>query len=401
MAEEYGNLPFDEQIEFFRQKLSLPTRSWRDIQRGQHARAFVVAGAMRDELLADLRRAVDKGIADGTTLEQFRKDFRDIVRRRGWTGWTGEGSAAGEAWRTRVIYDTNLRTSYHAGRYQQQKEAAEDRPYWRYRHSHASEDPREEHLSWDGKVLPHDDPWWSSHYPPNGWGCQCYVETLAERDLKRLGKDGPDERPTDPSDTTGIDEGWDYNVGEAAWGRAQTERLVEQYDGGREWESMDGTDYTHYGRPATLPASEDGEVGERLEDEEAVVRPLRSVLGGASKTFEVDAGDTRYPLHVDAEVLGRHVPVDRSPFLPLLPRLAEAPQEVWANFERSKRTGKVALRMRLIKVVETPDKDRPMALVADAQGGTLVAWTFLPYRQRSLNNIRRGRLLHAADEEEE
>ena len=30
---------------------------------------------------------------------------------------------------------------------------------------------------------------------PNGWGCQCYVETLSEADLARLGKDGPDKAP--------------------------------------------------------------------------------------------------------------------------------------------------------------------------------------------------------------
>ena len=44
-------------------------------------------------------------------------------------------------------------------------------------------------------VLRHDDPWWDTNYPPNGWGCKCYVETLNQRMLERLGKDGPDEAP--------------------------------------------------------------------------------------------------------------------------------------------------------------------------------------------------------------
>ena len=61
------------------------------------------------------------------------------------------------------------------------------RPYWRYRHSDAVEHPRHEHVAWDGLVLRHDDPWWRTNYPPIGWGCQCYVETLSERELKAEG----------------------------------------------------------------------------------------------------------------------------------------------------------------------------------------------------------------------
>ena len=70
-----------------------------------------------------------------------------------------------------------------------------DRPWWRYRHSEAVTEPREAHLAWDGLVLHADDPWWTTHYPPNGWGCQCYVETLSQEDLARLGKAGPDSAP--------------------------------------------------------------------------------------------------------------------------------------------------------------------------------------------------------------
>ena len=45
-----------------------------------------------------------RAVASGTSLEEFRRDFRGIVEDRGWHGWTGEGTRAGEAWRTRVIY---------------------------------------------------------------------------------------------------------------------------------------------------------------------------------------------------------------------------------------------------------------------------------------------------------
>ena len=107
--------------------------------------------------------------------------FDTIVSKHGWP------YRGGRNWRTRVIYDTNLSTSYAAGQWRQLQDAKELRPYWRYRHSHASIDPREIHLSWDGLVLKADDEWWHTHFPPNGWGCKCYVESLTEREAKRAG----------------------------------------------------------------------------------------------------------------------------------------------------------------------------------------------------------------------
>ncbi|HYN76933.1 MAG TPA: hypothetical protein VES73_03960 [Lamprocystis sp. (in: g-proteobacteria)] len=47
------------------------------------------------------------------------------------------------------------------------------------------------------KILAIGNPWIDTHYTPNGWGCRCYWPSLAERDLKRLGKTGPDPTPED------------------------------------------------------------------------------------------------------------------------------------------------------------------------------------------------------------
>ena len=101
---------FQEQIDFFRRKLNLPSETWRDIQQAAHDRAFMVSGAAKADLLAELRKAVDQAVQGGS-IGEFRKNFADIVEKHGWTGWTGEGSKAGEAWRTRLIYQTNLMTS--------------------------------------------------------------------------------------------------------------------------------------------------------------------------------------------------------------------------------------------------------------------------------------------------
>jgi hypothetical protein len=221
---EYGSLSFAEQIAYFKGKLNLPTARWDDIRGAAHDRAFIVAGAAKADLLADLHTAVLKGIEDGTTLEEFRRDFDEIVAKHGWTGWTGEDSVPGVAWRTRVIYETNLRTSYAAGRWAQIKEVKAERPYLQYRHNDSVLHPRPLHKSWDGLVLAVDDPWWRTHWPPNGWGCKCRAFALSARDLAKMGKTGPDKTPNDGTYTVtrrgeeqilpkGVDYGWDHAPG--------------------------------------------------------------------------------------------------------------------------------------------------------------------------------------------
>jgi hypothetical protein len=219
------NTPFEEQLTFFKNKLNLPTERWDDIMRAAHDRAFVVAGAANADLLADLRAAVQRGIETGSGLEQFRKDFKDIVQRHGWTGWTGQGTAAGEAWRTRIIYQTNTATSYAAGRWQQLNNPTllQLKPYWKYVHADGVAHPRPLHVSWDGLVLRHDDDFWKTHFPPNGWMCHCRVVAVDARAYQAAvdaGKSAAPEGWAEISRKTGapvgIDKGFDYAPGARA-----------------------------------------------------------------------------------------------------------------------------------------------------------------------------------------
>jgi len=204
--------PFPEQIAFFRQKLGnrVPTRRWTDLQGEAHDTAFMVAGAAEADLLTDLAAAVDKAISQGRGIEDFRRDFRDIVARNGWTGWTGEGSVKGEAWRVGVIYRTNAYTSYAAGRMAQLK--AGNFPFWVYRHG-GSQEPRVQHLGWNGLVLPPDHEFWKTRYPPSDWGCSCYVVgARSEAGARRLGGD-PGKRLAQGWNRTGVGKGWAYAPG--------------------------------------------------------------------------------------------------------------------------------------------------------------------------------------------
>ncbi len=219
-----GPLPFDEAIAFLRRKVSLPSRAWTDLKEGAHARSFVVAGATTAALVEDFHKAVLRADAEGRTLADFRKDFDRIVATHGWSYKGGRG------WRSAVIYNTNLRMARAAGKWAQIERVKADRPYARYS-AILDTHTRPIHREWHGTILPVDDPWWSTHWPPNGWNCRCTVQSVSEADLKRYGwsvtlepptvnmerrtvtlADGSTEEWQTPE---GIDTGFGYNVGHA------------------------------------------------------------------------------------------------------------------------------------------------------------------------------------------
>ena len=176
MQARYGSLPFQESIDFFRAKKNIPTERWADVWRDGHNNGFAIAGALKDDLLNDFRQAVDLAIAEGKSIGWFKKQFKTIRAKHGWNH-TGNST-----WRSKVIYNTNLRQAYNAGRFEQLQHF----PIWEYQHGD-SITPRPLHLSWHNLVLPKNHPWWQTHFPSNGWGCKCKVRGRTQAWLNRKG----------------------------------------------------------------------------------------------------------------------------------------------------------------------------------------------------------------------
>lgn len=221
-------------IDFFRGKGYLTTFAWQDAWQAEHDAAFTVAKMMNVDLLRDVRAAVDKALAEGQTFQQFREGIEGRLVEAGWWGkgemidpLTGEKKLVqlGSPRRLRTIFQTNLQTAYAAGHWQQIKETQVEAPYLMY---DAVDDgrTREEHLAWDGTVLPASDPWWQTHMPPNGGNCRCGVIQLSADEVRAMGKEVATEAPASPTREytnprtgevsqvpVGIDPGWAYNPG--------------------------------------------------------------------------------------------------------------------------------------------------------------------------------------------
>lgn len=387
MAISHGSLSFQEQIDYFRGKVDLPTRAWTDIYAQEHDWGFVVAGANKRALLADLRGAVEKVITAGGTLEQFRRDFDQVVERHGWQ-YNGE-----RGWRTRVIYETNLRQSYNAGREAQMSdpELRKRRPYGLYRHGDSA-NPRPQHLAWNGLVLPLDDPWWSTHSPQNGWGCKCKKFMLSERDLERqglkvgtapaieyedqvIGKNSPNG-PRTVRVPKGIDPGFEYAPGRSRLSDAVPplrgyDPLPEPTPGAKSSATAAGLPNR---RPqAPLPparkASAERMLPAGLSDEQYMARFLAEfgATPEAPAVFKDVTGD--------AVVIGRELFTNaktgklkvgkpgHSRELLLLADALKSPDEVWVRLEWMYAQNKAVVRRRYISRFEVAGEPLPALAV--------------------------------------
>jgi hypothetical protein len=192
-----------EALAYIKNKTLQPGFSYKDVWNEEHATMFTVAKAMQIDVLSDIKSAVEKAVENGETLDSFRKNLAPTLQAKGWWGkkemtdpLTGKTVKAqlGSDRRLKTIYDTNLRSAYQEGRWER-SQASASHPYLMYRVGN-SQHHREEHLAWDGLILPKDDPWWNSHYPPNGWGCKCWVMAVSEERKARLEKSGITVPPT-------------------------------------------------------------------------------------------------------------------------------------------------------------------------------------------------------------
>jgi hypothetical protein len=410
----YGDVPFAQAIQFYRAKLNLQqSPKWADMLHEQHTNAFTVAGACNDAILTDFHQAVDKAISQGTTLEDFRKDFDRIVSTHGWS-YNGT-----RGWRSRLIYQTNVTVAYAAGRYHQMTDpdVTRYRPFWRYVHDDTVKDPRHDHLAWNGLVLAHDDPWWKTHYPPNGWGCHCTVEPITRRDLAKLGKKGPDTAPplkmrqetlnTSAGPITvdvpkGIDPGWGYRPGSgAALKIPREEEAKDAVQGSPVDKAVNLTpgDWKTNGRPERIPRDPlPAPLGKRIHTLAETQRQIERVIGGPTGALRLPTG---HGVVIDAEEMARHMigrgksfHVERTAFIPLIKDLLADPYEIWAYFTKLP-DGTIMLKQNLVRAFDVPEYQNAV-LIAKMDKGWLREVTFFPTDDDDYVNrrIRIGKLIY-------
>lgn len=183
--------PPAEAIEYLKSKGYKIGWDWHQTLDDAHSRAFTVAKVAKLDLLHDIKQSLLQALEKGQSLEQWQAELEPTLRAKGWWGKktviNPEGQEQqvqlGSPRRLRTIYNTNMRSAFSAGRYQAMLEASETRPFWEYRHI-TMVNYREEHKSWNGRILRADDPFWTVAFPPSKFGCNCRVIARSAREVE-------------------------------------------------------------------------------------------------------------------------------------------------------------------------------------------------------------------------
>ena len=398
MAKELGfkQGSYKEAVDYFKQKINLPTKRWNDLEGAMHTRAFVVAGAMREDILSDFRNAVDAAIEQGESLQDFRDRFYNIASK-----WRESDPSFDEkmkkpkygAWRSKVIYQTNMLTAAAAAQERQAREMPEVFTHAKYI-CMMMPTSRKQHKAWNGTVLPVNDPWWEKHSPPNGFGCLCEKEFISKYEMD-AGLEKQTKAPTPANDTTNIGENWDYSIGDADSGwieekKAETEWNMVSQKG--LWEDAKITDVSTLNPMPVPPKSQYTEDIKKFSDnfmgrlKEEFEKNPEAEFNDNSMTLIKDFGGFKYPIYVNPSLVGRHFLTkdgngdknwkpERTKLINYFIETLKTPSDYRFQFQKSAKTGKSSISLLLIGLFGKGNKVKPVKFVVKGIGGRFQMWT--------------------------
>ncbi len=210
MKYAFGLKP-EKAIEYFESKGFAITWDWHEMLEDAHARAFTVAKAIRTDILQDIHGELKKAMDKGLTFSDWKKNLTPRLKAKGWWGEvvneaTGEVANVGPH-RLKTIFETNIQTSYMVGHYKRMMENTASRPWWMYV-AVMDKRTRPAHSALNGLAFRFDDPFWNSHFPPNGFRCRCSVRALDDAGLSEKMKTG------EASKRSTVGSGADASLGE-------------------------------------------------------------------------------------------------------------------------------------------------------------------------------------------
>ena len=186
------NFTPEKAYNYFKSKGLVLTDSYKDYINMVYEKVFTVAGLTKESILKDVFDLVEKSIKDGESFDKFKDGIRDKLIKKGYLGdklQIIDEVILTTPYRLQLIFRQNIQTSYMSGRMKFQSQDL-SRPYWSYK-GIMDDNTRPSHLAlqrfFSDKVLHYSNPFWQSHYPPNGFLCRCFVRAFNLKDVQDNG----------------------------------------------------------------------------------------------------------------------------------------------------------------------------------------------------------------------
>lgn len=187
-----------EALDSFRELVTATPEQLESIGDRYRRYAFTVAEAADVSTVERVRALVDRALAEGMTERDFLRAAAELIPK------------ATQSYLS-TVYQTNLSSSYMAGRWQ----GLQEDPFTRealsiYRYVTMGDIlVRPTHAALHNWTASQDHPQWKVIWPPNGFNCRCDVIAVTAEEARRSGWDPQDQAPEG-----GIpDKGFDFNPG--------------------------------------------------------------------------------------------------------------------------------------------------------------------------------------------
>jgi len=197
---------YDTALRFMLRRQGLTLAQLADLEHTYNAQAVRIITAAENNIEALIRVTLSETTAEGLHIREGKKR---LLR-----AFEVAGISPNNSFTTEAIFRTQTNLAYGAGRWQADQDPAIQEILWGYKYVTVGDDRvRPEHVGFEGVTLSKDDPFWQTHWPPNGWGCRCAVISIFDE------PDGGEVKPPETIIVDGkpvrpeIDDGFAYNPG--------------------------------------------------------------------------------------------------------------------------------------------------------------------------------------------
>jgi SPP1 gp7 family putative phage head morphogenesis protein len=123
----------EEALQYFKDKGIAVSDNFKETIKVIEDDCFTISKVADMDILVDFKDLIEQAIKDGMTVNDFKKQIKEKLAEKGWTGRNISTVPGQETidnpWRLNLIYRQNLQDAYMMGRLQRQDEVADVFPY--------------------------------------------------------------------------------------------------------------------------------------------------------------------------------------------------------------------------------------------------------------------------------